>query len=87
MSTLSAFVAKVGVNPYWIAFNAHFWFAAFLVLAAGGARWAFYGVIIAAALKEFWFDAKYEVPKQTSFDNWSDFAGYALGAMLGGLVA
>ncbi len=36
-----------------------------------------------AAPKEFWYDALYELPAQTSRDNWTDFAFLTLGAVLG----
>lgn len=41
-----------------------------------------------AALKEFWYDANYELPVQTPADNWMDFGFYALGGGVGlGLAA
>ena len=79
-STVTAWIAKVGVNPDFIAFNAHAGFAYALVHTFG---WrAALVVIPAAAAKEFWFDATYEVPKQTFSDNAMDFAGYATGVVL-----
>lgn len=84
--SVSSFIARVGVNPYWITANAHFWFAAALVLGThllgGNAQIAVAIIAIAAAAKEFWFDARYEVPKQTFLDNATDFAGYVAGAVL-----
>ncbi len=76
-------IARIGVNPYWIAFNAHFWFAAFLTRQTDGDAYVLCAILVAAGFKEFWFDATQEVPKQTDFDNWTDFAGYALGAAFG----
>lgn len=81
MNAISAFIAKVGVNPIWIAANAHFWFAFSILMVCHGSLWAIGAVVIAAAVKEFWFDANNEVPKQTAFDNWTDFAGYVGGAL------
>lgn len=80
--SLTSVVAKVGVNPYWIAANAHCWFA-FAVLTFFPHWWVFVAGAAIAAIKEFIFDARNEVPKQTAFDNWSDFAGYLVGLGLG----
>ena len=52
------------------------------VLVAAGA------IVVAAAIKEFWYDANYELPKQTSTDNWMDFGFYMVGMIVGlGVVA
>ena len=40
-----------------------------------------------AALKEFWYDAKYELPKQTNFDNILDFTMYVVGGGVALLVS
>jgi len=40
-----------------------------------------------AGVKEFWYDAKYELPAQTSFDNWLDFSTYIVGGLIGLLVS
>jgi divalent metal cation (Fe/Co/Zn/Cd) transporter len=43
--------------------------------------------VVAAAIKEFWYDMKYELPKQTWDDSLMDFGFYVLGAAAGsGLV-
>ena len=42
--------------------------------------------IILAAVKEFWYDANYELPVQTDGDNWLDFSMYMLGLALGGMT-
>lgn len=84
MSWLTDKVAQIGTAPLFIAFNAHFWAAGFVVLASPPHAAVFAGTLLAAALKEFYFDAKYETtPKQTTFDNVTDFLGYAAGAALG----
>lgn len=50
-------------------------------------HWAWLGIFAYAAVKEFFYDARYEVPKQTFGDNLMDFLFYQLGAGLGaGLV-
>lgn len=78
--SVASFIAKTGTNPAFVALNAHCWFA-FAVVRTLGA-WALVPVLLLAAIKEFWFDATYEVPKQTFWDNATDFGGYALGAVL-----
>jgi hypothetical protein len=40
-----------------------------------------------AAWKEFWYDARYELPKQTWKDNLLDFSMYFLGVLIGTTVA
>jgi hypothetical protein len=74
-------ISKVGTNPYFIAFNAH-WGFAFAAMVFVHKLWFLPVALIVASLKEFWFDANYEVPKQTPLDNWSDFAGYTFGLLL-----
>jgi hypothetical protein len=44
------------------------------------------GVIAYAAVKEFWYDANYETPKQSFKDNMTDFSFYCLGVGLAFLV-
>ena len=75
------FVAKTGVKPEFVAFNAH-WGFAFALMTFMPSWWTFAVIVALAAVKEFWFDANYEVPKQTNFDNWTDFAGYLFGVCL-----
>lgn len=43
-------------------------------------------VVMYAAFKEFWFDANYEIPPQTSRDNWTDFAFYCVGCSVACLL-
>jgi hypothetical protein len=40
------------------------------------------GIMVFALVKEFWYDAKYELPKQTFITNLIDFSFYALGVGL-----
>ncbi len=44
-------------------------------------------VVAYAAVKEFWYDANFELPVQTAFDNWLDFSMFCLGLVLGFGVA
>jgi hypothetical protein len=83
--SLSSFIARVGTSPSWITDNAHFWFAYAVVLTSRQA-WMVLPVILLALVKEFWFDAKFEVPKQTFADNMTDFLGYTLGSIVASLV-
>ncbi len=39
--------------------------------------------VAAAAVKEFWYDMKFELPKQTWTDSLMDFGFYMLGALVG----
>jgi uncharacterized membrane protein YphA (DoxX/SURF4 family) len=52
---------------------------------AGLARWpeAFGTLVLWATVKEFWYDARYELPKQTLKDNLLDWLFYMIGGVLG----
>jgi len=78
MNRLTAWIAAIGVNPYWIAFNAH-WGFAFALVTLLPSWWTVAAGVAIAGVKEFYFDARNEVPKQTALDNWSDFLGYCFG--------
>lgn len=41
--------------------------------------WVTLGGIVAAAIKEYGYDANFELPKQTFSDNTQDFLGYCAG--------
>ncbi|MFI5091078.1 MAG: hypothetical protein ACHP7P_13565, partial [Terriglobales bacterium] len=84
LTTLTALIARIGTNPDFIAANAHCWFA-FAIVTVVMPHWALVPAVAvpAAAIKEFWFDANYEVPHQTFMDNLEDFGGYMLGILLG----
>lgn len=43
-------------------------------------------LIAYAGVKEFYFDANFELPKQTAFDNWLDFSMYVFGVIFGLVV-
>lgn len=79
-------IGQVGENPDFIAFNAHWGFAFFAMAVA-----AMFGVHFVtaalvglglAALKEFWFDPRYETAQSIWPDGAEDFGGYAFGIAL-----
>jgi hypothetical protein len=79
-------IAKIGQDPDFIAFNAHWGFAYFVLhfwLSRYPAEhWSIIAVaLVLAAVKEFWFDIRYETA-QTWQDGALDFFGYAVGIML-----
>lgn len=79
--SLTSFIASLGTNPDFVAFWAHAG-VYFAILTFFPHLWLA-GVLLAiAGVKEFWFDATYEVPKQTFFENVTDFIGYAFGILL-----
>ena len=89
--TLSSFVAKTGENPNFVAFMAHFGFGFFVMAILsrlGILVWlSAPACIIVAAVKEFWFDLRYEkTPPQTVRDSAMDFAGYLPGILVGAAV-
>ncbi len=59
-----------------VVLTAFFWgmTASYITLGVG---------LIAASAKEFWYDLKYEIPKQTFMDSFMDFGFYALGGLIG----
>jgi len=76
-----------GNSPDFVAFNAHCFGAAFILTAISSLTNVSVHLLLAllilyAAIKEFWFDATYEIPKQTLNDNVQDFVGYAVGGVL-----
>ena len=85
-------------NPQYLAQVGHFLggvsvmllsLVATLVWADGALEpcvYAFFGGLLAAAIKEFWYDLRYELPKQTIDDSAMDFSFYALGGVAGGAV-
>lgn len=83
---IAKLIADLGEDPLFVAFNAHCWFAFAIVYFAAvhGAGLPVAGVaVVAAALKEFAFDAFYEHdPPQTFWDNLEDFGGYCAGVLL-----
>jgi hypothetical protein len=90
--TIKSTITDVGSNPKFIAWNAHWGFSFFVVIAVMHFRqpsW-FWPVIAAcvvlAAIKEFWFDKHFELaPPQCFTDNRIDFCAYLSG--LGAAIA
>lgn len=81
-------------EPQYLAQVGHFLGGAALmflacVFAGFAPTWwvAWICIALAAAVKEYWYDANYELPKQTFSDNTMDFAFYQLGAGVGVLVS
>jgi len=85
--SLSTVIAKIGTNAEFIAFNAHAGIAGFVVLACHGNYWVAGIGAVAAMVKEFWFDATFEQPKQTFLDNLTDTLGYFTGIAAGLLAS
>lgn len=79
-----SFLDKI-VSPKFVAWNAHMWFAAFVVSMAD---WYVSPLIVVpaalalAALKEFYIDKHFE-SGQSFRDNSRDFLGYASGVAVG----
>jgi hypothetical protein len=42
--------------------------------------------LLSATIKEFWYDAKYELPRQTWKDNLLDFSMYCVGVFIGIII-
>jgi hypothetical protein len=89
--SLSSFIAGLGDNQNFLAFNAHWGFAFFLMTLAAHFHVALIPVALVlsgiACVKEFWFDVKYETnPPQNYWDGLGDWAGYALGIALAFLI-
>lgn len=72
-------IASIGQNPDFIAFMAHSGFAYFAV--HHGLPW--WIAVPTAALKEFWFDPRFETNQKIWPDGALDFAGYGVGIALG----
>lgn len=77
-------------NPQYLAQVGHFLGGGSLMLLitlfSGNINytWMVFEVgVVAAAIKEFWYDANYEIPKQTWQDNVMDFSFYVLGGGVG----
>jgi hypothetical protein len=72
-------------NPTYLAQMAHFLGAYAIIFTTfhfAGLQKALLATLagaLIAAIKEFWYDANYELPKQTSFDNILDFTMYVIG--------
>lgn len=88
MNKLITWISALGQNVQWIAFWAHFGVAALIVEHVNHREhdplYVLTVVMILAAVKEFYYDAKYEKnPSQTFIDNLEDWLGWCLGGLFG----
>jgi hypothetical protein len=75
-------IAKTGENNNFMAFWAHAGFS-FMLLVFFPHIYVLLMLILGTAIKEFWFDIKYETnPPQTWKDGLLDFSGYMAGIAL-----
>jgi len=81
-------------DPNYLAQVGHVLFGYSLILTVAFAGrsfescwWTLAGGALVAGLKEFWYDAKYEIPKQTFWDNLLDFSMYIVGGFVGMLAS
>lgn len=88
MNSIIAWIAKLGQTTDFVAFNAHWGFAFFVMQLAHGNKVAAGAALILAAAKEFWFDPRYEVnpPQKIWPDGVLDFSGYLFGIALGTFI-
>jgi hypothetical protein len=82
LDSIGNLIGKIGTNPTFIAFNAH-WGFAFALLAFFPSITLAIVILILAAVKEFWFDEKYEVDHPIWPVGIGDFLGYVCGIILG----
>jgi hypothetical protein len=85
---LKTLISRIGSSPSFIAWNAHWGFAFFVVVAVMHFRnpacfWPVIGgCVVVAGVKEFWFDKHFELqPPQSFTDNLVDFAAYMSGLL------
>jgi hypothetical protein len=79
-------------DPTFLAQSAHFFGAVAVIMSfchflgkPGGLIAA--GILVAAAaVKEFWYDLKFELPKQTLKDSALDFTFYMVGIVVAGAM-
>lgn len=81
LKKLSAWLAAIGMNIQFVAFMAHAG-VTFSLVTLFPRWWAVGAVVVWASWKEFYFDARNEVPKQTLADNVQDWLGYVPFAFL-----
>ena len=80
-------------NPQYLAQVGHFFFGSTVTLVAAlfgplVAVWIALGAVtLYAAVKEFWYDLRYEIPKQSFGDSAMDFAFIVGGAAVGAALA
>jgi hypothetical protein len=76
-------IAFLGTNVQFLANVGHFSIPYSLIATFPKAKWYLFAAFaVYAAIKEYYFDARYEVPHQTFWDNTEDFLGYIIGAAL-----
>ena len=80
-------VAFYGTNVQFLANVGHATVPYSIIATFPRYRWYILAIVAAyAAWKEYYFDARYEVPKQSFWDNTEDFIGYLAGSLLACLV-
>ena len=90
--SVSTDIAALGENENFVAFNAHWGFAFFVLTVAqhfhAPMDWVVGAAVVLAAAKEFYFDPKYETapPQNVWPDGAMDFAGYMTGVGLALLI-
>ena len=80
-------------NPQYLAQVGHF-FGGFSIITLTAIFFGFgmpivyaaLGVVVAAGIKEFWYDRNYEIPKQTNADDLMDWTFYQVGSAIGVVV-
>jgi len=84
--SIASIVNRLNASSAFVSFNVHSWFACTAVyhVAKYNHQLVLTAVIFAAltALKEYWFDANYEIPKQTFVDSSIDWGSYLFGTVL-----
>lgn len=86
MSTITKWIAALGQNVQFVAGVAHFGVAALVAehVYTRDPLYTLIAITVAAAVKEFYFDATYETdPVQTWQDNLEDFLGWVSGGFFG----
>ena len=92
MRSIINFITGLGQSIQFVAFAAHFFAAGYLMmlvafLCPSWLLWIALGITGLAAVKEYVFDAKYELnPPQTFLDNTEDFSGWVAGAWITYLI-
>jgi len=86
--SLKTFISGVGTNPNFIAWNAHWGFGFFVVVAGVHTHVPLWWIVsfftVLFGFKEFWFDKHFELaPPQSFVDNLIDFLGYMTGMLAG----
>jgi hypothetical protein len=88
--SIGSTIAEIGENPDFIAFNAHWGFAFFALTAAARFHLPYWPCAVVAlalaAVKEFWFDPRYETDQNIWPDGVEDFVGYATGIALAAVL-